>query len=301
MIKQASILWKIFFFISSAFLFFQTAWAGQINIGSISKEPTREIKKFLPISRYLAKHLNLEEINQCTVVVAKDIHQMAKFITEGNVDIYIDSPFPSMAVSRLSGSKFLVRRWKKGVGAYHSVIFARKDSSIERLDDLKGKMIAFEEPHSSSGCLLPKIVLMQEGLKLTEKRDSADPVGTDEVGYTFSWEDENTMLWVFRKKVSAGAIDNQNYVKEAKDNIESLKIIFKSFPIPRQIVSYRADLDQKIVDRIKEILIKMDKSENGRKTLQEFEMTTKFDEIPDHNITFLLDLQKFIDVAFGIQ
>lgn len=299
--KHLLILWKIFFFVFTIIILFQRSWAEPINIGSISEEPNEEIKKFLPITRYLAKQLQSEGVSQGRVVVAKGIHQMATYIREGKVDLYIDSPFTSIAVSRLSGSKFLLRRWKKGISEYHTFIFVRKDSGINRLDDLKGRMIAFEEPYSSSGYLLPKMTMTQEGLSLSQKRDALNPVGPDEVGYVFSWEDENTMSWVLRKKAAAGAIDNQKYLKEARDSIESLKIIYETLSIPRHIVSYRADLSKKLVDRIKEILIEMDKSEEGRKTLQEFERTAKFDEIPDRSMTYLLKSQEFIDSEFGLE
>ncbi len=120
------------------------AGARPITVGSIGDEPAAEIKKFSPFARYLAKQLQPAGIDEGKVVVAKDISQMAPFLREGKVDLYIDSPFPTVAVSRISGSKFLLRRWKKGVGEYHSTIFARKDSGISGLEDLKGKLIAFE-------------------------------------------------------------------------------------------------------------------------------------------------------------
>jgi len=141
-------------------------WAIPIQVGSVSIEPAEEIKKFLPLAAYLAKELQPEGFDQGKVVVAKNILEMAGFLREGKVDLYIDSPFPVSAASRLAGSKFLLRRWKKGVAEYHSVIFAKKDGGINRLEDLKGKIVAFEEPFSSSGYFLPKLLLVQKGLKL---------------------------------------------------------------------------------------------------------------------------------------
>jgi phosphonate transport system substrate-binding protein len=292
---------RFLLFAALVFLMPQVTWAGPINIGSIQIEPAHEVKRFLPLARYLAKQLQSEGIDQGRVVVAESMPQMAALLREGKADLYIDSPFPSVAVSRLSGSKFLLRRWKKGLGEYRTVIFVRKDSGVSRLADLKGKMIAFEHPYSTSGYFLPKMVLVQKGLKLAPKREAADPVGPDEVGYVLSNLDETTMVWVLRRKVSAGAMDNQNYPKEAKGNLNSLKSIYETFSIPRQIVSYRADLPPKLVARIKEILLKMDQSEEGRKALQEFERTAKFDEIPDQAMAPLLKSMKFIEAELGLQ
>jgi len=101
--------------------------------------------------------------------------------------------------------------------------------------------------------------------------------------------------------VSAGVLNNQNYPKEARGYLDSLKVIHETFSLPRQIVSYRQDLDPKLVARIKEILIKMDQSEEGRKALQDFENTTKFDELPPQAMAQLSNALQFIDAELGIK
>ena len=277
------------------------ALAGVITIGSIGEEPSEEIRTFLPIARYLAKQLKLEGIDQVNIVVAKGIRQMAGFVREGKVDLYIDSPFPSMAVSCLSESKLLLRRWKKGICEYHSVIFVRKDSGIEKPEDLKGTIIAFEEPFSSSSYFLPKMSLMQRGLKLVRKKNSSDVVGSEEIGYVFSNDDENTMVWVLRKKVPAGAMNHQSYLSDAKGNLDKLKILCRTFSIPRHIVTYGRGLSPDLVRRIKEILITMDQAEEGKKVLFDFEKTTKFDELPVQVISRLNGFKKYIDIELGVQ
>ena len=275
--------------------------AKTIVVGSVGDVPTYEIKKFLPLASYLAKQLRSEEFDQGKVVVARSIPEMATFLKEGKVDLYVDSPFPSVAASRFSGSKFLLLRLKKGLSEYYSVVFTRQDSGIQRLQDLNKKIIAFKEPFSSSGYFIPKMVLAQQGLKLVPKKDFSDPVGPREVGYVFSNDAENTMVWVLRKKVVAGALDNQAYENEARNDLNSLKIIYKTFSFPRHIVSYRSDLPTPLVARIKEILMKMHQSEEGKKALEDFEKTTGFDELPDQGMAPFLKAGKFIDAEFGIK
>jgi phosphonate transport system substrate-binding protein len=279
----------------------QITWARPISIGSIHLEPAAEVKRFWPLARYLANQLQSEGIDQGRVVVAQGVLQMAAFLREGKVDVYFDSPLTSVAVWRLSGSKFLLRRWKKGVGEYRTVIFARKDSGISRLEDLQGKIIAFEEPFSSSGYLLPKMVLVEQGFKLVPQQAATDSVEPDKVGYVFSYNDESTIIWVLRGKVVAGAIDNYSFLQQAKGTLENLTIIYETFPIPRHVVSYRADLPYNLVEKIKEVLLQMDQQEEGRKVLQEFEKTIKFDEIPNQAMLPLLKSITFIEAEFGHQ
>jgi phosphonate transport system substrate-binding protein len=260
-----------------------------------------EVEKFLPLARYLAKELQAEGIDHGEVIVAGTMPQMATFLREGKVDLYLDSPFPSLAVRRLSGSKFLLRRWKKGLGEYRSLIFVRSENGDRRLEDLKGKIIAFEKPYSSTGYFLPKMAFAQAGLKLVLKQDATDPSGPDEVGYVIAGSDENIMVWVLRGKVSAGVMDHQNYQRYAKGSLNRLAVIYESAAMPRQIVSYRASLPPSLVARIKHILISMEQSEAGRKALQEFEETTRFDELSDQALAPLLRMRPLIDAELGVR
>ncbi len=279
---------------------FHLARAESISIGSISEKPNKEIKKFLPLAGYLEKQLQPDGVEHVKVVVVKDIYMMAAKIKEGKVDLYIDSPFPVTVVSRISGSKFLLRRWKKGIDEYHSVVFVRKDSGIDCIEKLKGKIIAFEEPFSSSGYFLPKMFMEREGLELVSRRNTLSPVNSNKVGYVFCGEG-NTAPWVFKEKVIAGAIDNYTFLKYAEASSENFKVIFKTADVPRHIVSYRGDMDKKIVDRLREILVNMDKSNDGMEVLKEFEKTTKFDEIPHESKILLSKSQQFIDNEFELQ
>jgi phosphonate transport system substrate-binding protein len=206
-----------------------------------------------------------------------------------------------VAVSRLAGSKFLLRRWKKGVEEYRALLFVRKDSGITRLEDLKGKVIAFERDFSSTGYFLPKLDLLQKKFKLAAKSQSAGPVSPGEIGYIFSGDEENTLLWVLRNKVAAGAIDNEGYRGQSGKSLKNLRIIHETFPMPRHIVSYRGDLAPELVAKIKEILMRMDRSEAGRKVLKEFEHTKKFDELPASAMAPLLKAGRYIDSEYEIR
>lgn len=276
------------------------AFAASFKLGSISMHPVGETRKFLPLASYLARQLQAEGISREKVVVAESIPAMSSFLQTKQVDLYIDSFFPSIAVSRLSGSKLLLRRWKGEKSEYQSVIFTRKDSGIAKLEDLKGKIIAFEQPFASTGYFLPKIALLEKGLRLTPKREANDPVKSDEVGYTFSRGDSNTILWVSNGTVAAGATDDQKYLTVAK-NLNTFKVIHETVSFPRQIVSYRADLPANLVTKVKEVLLNMHQTEDGRQVLQVFESTTKFEEIPARDMDLATGLRKYVDAELKLQ
>jgi phosphonate transport system substrate-binding protein len=217
LLYSLSVYSRVLGFATLVLLVPQVMWAGVLHIGSISSEPRDEMKRLLPLAHYLAQQLQSEGIDHGKVVVADSIPRMAALLQEGKVDLYLDSPYPVVAVSHLAGSQLLLRRWKRGVGDYHTVIFARQESSVSQLEELKGKMIALERPFSTTGYFLPKMILVQKGLHVVPKSGATDPVGPDEVGYVFSGSDESTMVWVLRKKLQAGAMDNHSFLREARE------------------------------------------------------------------------------------
>jgi phosphonate transport system substrate-binding protein len=269
--------------------------ADSLVIGSVHHEVSAEIKKFLPLADYLGKHLRSEGVNEAKIVVAKDISQMGTFLRERKVDVYVDSSIASVGANLISGSKFLLRRWKRGRPDYRSIIYKRKDTHLRQVEDLKGHTIAFEEPFSSSGYFIPKMALVQAGLKLTPQPDPpTKPIGPQEIGYMFSLHDENTVAWVLREKVTAGATDDYTYERQTHRYPNSLEVIHTTSSFPRHLVSYRADLAPKLVTKIKELLIQMDQSQDGRSALKEFEHTTKFDELPSSSMAQILKMRKFV-------
>jgi phosphonate transport system substrate-binding protein len=268
---------------------------GILSIGSISNEPREEAAEWQPFIDYVVSHLKKAGIIQGNFVVTISMQEMVNRIKKGEVDIYIDSPFPIFYVCKLSGAKPFLRRWKKGVKEYSSVIFVRRDSNINTIEDLRGKIVAFEESFSTSSYFLPKATLMKEGLTLTEKKDFLSSVSSNEVGYVFSGDDETTMVWVLRKMISGGALHSTDFKQLAKDGISELKILTETINVPRQVVSHRADLNPELVAAIEKVLLNMDKDEEGKKVLKIFERTAKFDKFDKGAEETLRPIENLVD------
>lgn len=257
-----------------------SAEKGILSVGSISRLPKKEVATFQPFADHLARQLRTVGISGGRVVVAGSMAEMAGLMRKGEVDIYIDSPFPIAVVGMRSGARPFLRRWKRNQVEYHSLIFGRKDGGLETARDLRGKMVAFDEPFSTAGYLLPKATLMKAGMRLTEYADASARVPPNAVGYVFANDEENIMVWVLRGKVPAGSLSEQRFERLAKNRRGELKVLLRTMDVPRQVVSHRADLSANLVARIQEVLLGMAYSEEGKRVLQDFENTTRFDRFP---------------------
>ena len=57
---------------------------------------------------------------------------------------------------------------KDGSTYYYSVMVVRADSGIRSLDDMKGRSLAWADPNSTSGYLIPSATLKAKGIKLDD-------------------------------------------------------------------------------------------------------------------------------------
>jgi phosphonate transport system substrate-binding protein len=62
----------------------------------------------------------------------------------------------------------IVPQEKDGSTYYYSVMVTRKDSGITSLDQMKGHSLAFADPNSTSGYLIPSATLKVKGIDLTD-------------------------------------------------------------------------------------------------------------------------------------
>lgn len=139
------------------------AAAETLVIGAINDNVKKELKRTEPLAAYLATELADAGVTDVEIAVIPSSGAMAQALAEGTVDIMFDSPLIAAKVARASGAEPFVRRWKRGIASYHSVILVPADSQIETLADLQGKRIGFQEPDSTSGFMLPAGLIRPRG------------------------------------------------------------------------------------------------------------------------------------------
>ncbi|WP_158971745.1 phosphonate ABC transporter substrate-binding protein [Chachezhania sediminis] len=156
----------------------------------------------------------------------------------------------------------LVKVNTDGSYGYYSVGFARKDSGIASLEDMKGKVFGFGDPNSTSGYLIPSIEIpeitgasMQSGdyfgdVKFTgghEQTIVAVFNGDIDAGVTWAdglgeWEDGYNS-GALRKAVDAGLVDMNDMVE-----------IWKSKPIPEGPLVLRTALPADVKEKMTALL-----------------------------------------------
>jgi phosphonate transport system substrate-binding protein len=256
--------------------------AKTITLGIVAEINRKEIEAhFQDFVRYVARKLSSGAAIEGRIAVAPTQPRLAQLLTEKKADFYMESPYPTYLINDVYGAgKLLLRRWKGGMAEYESLIFTKKNSATKDLEDLRGKIIAFEDPGSTSGHFLPKLFLSRKGFKLSAKTGTEANLSPGEVGYVFAYSQDKLVDLVLTEQVAAGAFSNDDYATLDAGKKSELTILARTDRLPRHLVSIRRDLAPALADRLEKLLLSMDQDAEGRLILQKTDGTTKFDTLP---------------------
>jgi phosphonate transport system substrate-binding protein len=267
--------------------------------GRIQDNPVRAIRDRQEFVDYVAKKLAPLGITGGKVLVVEKISQLVRAVKEGEVDLFHDSVAATVVLSKWSGSIPILRQWKYNEAEYDGVILVKKNSGINALTGLKGKVLAFDEPHSTSAHILPRMILTENKLKLVQVVVPGR-VESDAVNYLHS-SDDNAPHLLISGRVDAAATSYREFQALRPEIQDGVKVIARSMSVPRQIISVRKDLDPKIVTALKEILIKMEKNTEGQAVLNRQQGTTNIDSIPSESLERMKSVERFIFSSLGKQ
>jgi phosphonate transport system substrate-binding protein len=111
--------------------------------GRVHDDPVRSIRDRQEFVDYIAKKLAPLGITGGRVLVVEKMQMLAQALKDGKVDLFHDSVVPTMVLSKWTGAVPILRQWKYGEPDYEGVIVVQKNSGINSISELKGKVIAF--------------------------------------------------------------------------------------------------------------------------------------------------------------
>ncbi|MFN2183238.1 MAG: phosphate/phosphite/phosphonate ABC transporter substrate-binding protein [Anaerolineae bacterium] len=134
-----------------------------------------------------------------------------------------------------------------GLTYYTGQIIVRADSGITSLEDLKGKVMCWVDPNSTSGYIIPRIMLAANGI---------DP-DTDFANTVEAGSHNNVVTAVYNGDCDAGATysDARSSIAEDFPDVNDVVIVLATTTeIPNDTVSFTkdfpADMRQQIVDAL---------------------------------------------------
>jgi phosphonate transport system substrate-binding protein len=148
------------------------------------------------------------------------------------------------------------------ISTYRGVIFALRDKGItEDVKSWRGKRIALVNKSTTAGYIFPKYYLLNKGVENFEAHFSS-------VIYTGSHD--ASILSVFTGGADIGCASDLIFNKLTGENPamrERLIVLAKSAPVPANVLGTRKGTDNALKERLKEALMNMEKTPEGRDAL----------------------------------
>ncbi|RJQ52041.1 MAG: phosphate/phosphite/phosphonate ABC transporter substrate-binding protein [Nitrospiraceae bacterium] len=181
-----------------------------------------------------------------------------------------------------------------GKSTYRGLMFTRKDTGLTGdVRALKGKSIALVHEVTTAGYIYPVWYLKKHGVNNFEQYFSK---------ITFTGSHDAAILAVFKGQADIGAAKNLIYEKllsEHPDIKDKLTVIASSIEVPSNTLCVRGDLDPGIKISLKEVLLSMHTSPDGKDTLGALN-ASGFEETADSEFDELRTMAKELDIDIKI-
>jgi len=135
-----------------------------IKLGSVTVESQgATLTRFKPFADYLEKKLNVK----VEVFTASDYAGIVQALSAGHIHLgrMGGAAYAAGYLDSNAGIEPLVMNVEPNGGkGYHSVLIVKSDSPYQKIEDLKGKTLAWADPNSTSGYLVPNAALRDAGI-----------------------------------------------------------------------------------------------------------------------------------------
>ncbi|EKV29755.1 Phosphonate ABC transporter phosphate-binding periplasmic component [Caenispirillum salinarum AK4] len=214
-------------------------------------------------------------IDHLEEVTGKDVHFFAvqsnsaevEAMRSGRLHIAGFSTGPTPFAVNLAGAvPFALMGADDGRFGYTLQLYTRKDSGIDKMEDLKGKRVAHTSPTSNSGNQAPRALFPKEGI-----------VPGEDYEVSYSGSHDQSMLGVVAGDYDAAPVASEVVDRMADRGLydpEEVKIIYESKPFPTTSYTYAHNLAPELKEKIEEAFFTFDME--GTELGEEFTGVTKF-------------------------
>lgn len=243
----------------AAVLIVMAAWwlqagiaSAEIKFGILPRLSAQEMHKmFDPLAEYLTK----ETGEKVSIVVTKDFTAYKDAIQAGQFELGFSNPIIYVQLKqRIDLVPLALSAEKKAGTRFRGVIIARKDSGIEKLQDLKGKKLIFVDEDSAAGYIFQMLLLSKAGMD----------VNKDFTRLPFAKKHDNVTMAVFNKAADAGGIreDDLDKMKDKVD-LSAIRIVAYTDYFPNWPVYATSKLNKNTADKIRAALLKLKPNDAG--------------------------------------
>ena len=220
--------------------------SAEIKLGILPRlSATGMSAMFTPLADYLTQ----ETGEKVSIVIPKDFDAFKAAFKAGQYDLgFANSLIYVQLKKDVALDPLAVSAEQKGGTKFRGIIIARKDSGIEKVQDLKGKKLIFVEKDSAAGYIFQMLTLSKAGLDVQK----------DFTTLPFAKKHDNVAMAVFNKAADAGGI-REDDLEKMKDKVDlaQIKIVAFTDYYPNWPLFASPKLDKGKAAKIRAALLKL--------------------------------------------
>ena len=220
--------------------------SAEIKLGLLPRLSATEMTTmFTPLAEYLSK----ETGEKVSLVIPRDFDAFKALVASGQVDMGFANPLVYVQLKKSDPSLDLLGLASEKAGIkFRGIIIARKDTGIEKVQDLKGKKIIFVEQDSAAGHIFQMLTLSKAGLDVKK----------DFTKLPFAKKHTNVALAVFNKAADAGGIREDDLEKmKAVVDLAQIKIVAYTDYYPNWPLFGTKRINKATSEKVKAALLKL--------------------------------------------
>ncbi|CDM39841.1 putative selenate ABC transporter substrate-binding protein [Pseudomonas oleovorans] len=245
--------------------------ADVLKVSAIPDEaPTELLRKFKPLGAYLEQELGMK----VEFVPVADYAAVVEALAADRIDMAWLGGFTFVQARLKTGNAVpLVQREQD---AEFTSKFITSDPAVKSLQDLKGKTFAFGSVSSTSGSLMPRYFMLQDGIK---PEDFFSRVA-------YSGAHDATAAWVQAGKADAGVLNAsvwQKLVDAGKVDTDKVKVFATTPTYYDYNWTVRGNLDADLQAKIKAAFLALDPAKPEQKAILDLQAASRFIETKPEN------------------
>ena len=245
--------------------------ADVLKVSAIPDEaPTELLRKFKPLGAYLEQELGMK----VEFVPVADYAAVVEALAADRIDMAWLGGFTFVQARLKTGNAVpLVQREQD---AEFTSKFITSDPAVKSLQDLKGKTFAFGSVSSTSGSLMPRYFMLQDGIK---PEDFFSRVA-------YSGAHDATAAWVQAGKADAGVLNAsvwQKLVDAGKVDTDKVTVFATTPTYYDYNWTVRGNLDADLQAKIKAAFLALDPAKPEQKAILDLQAASRFIETKPEN------------------
>jgi phosphonate transport system substrate-binding protein len=241
-----------------------TQAADTLRVSAIPDEaPTELLRKFKPLGAYLEQQLGMK----VEFVPVSDYAAVVEAIAADRIDLAWLGGFTFVQTRLKTGNAIPLVQRAEDEKFTSKIISA--DPAVQSLQDLKGKTFAFGSVSSTSGSLMPRYFMLQDGIKPEEFFSRI----------AYSGAHDATAAWVQAGKADGGVLNASVWnklVAAGKVDTDKVKVIATTPPYFDYNWTVRGTLDAGLRDKIQAAFLALDPAKPEHKAILDLQAASRF-------------------------